>query len=101
VDGSRARAETQHEPGGAGAVRAGDELPRIRGDYHRARPGHPHGRGAARSPQLWRDDAEGSERQTRRARPSPGDETADVSATLVYLVLSYEFRVMNWLIENS
>ena len=54
---SRAGAQAEHEPGRAGAVGAGDELPRIGRHHHRPRPGDPHRRGAARSPQLRRDDA--------------------------------------------
>ncbi len=65
------------------AVRSGHELPGIGRDYHRSRPGHPHGRGAIGSAQFWRDDAEGSEGQARRARVVFGNETAGVTQTII------------------
>ena len=82
VDRSRAGAQTQHEPGRAGTVGAGHELPRIRRHHHGPRPGDPQRRGTAGSAQLRRNDVEGSAEQVDRAWFAPRHEAADFGAAL-------------------
>ena len=80
---SRAGTQAEHEPGRAGAVGAGDELPGIGRHHHGPRPGDPHRRGVAGGPQLRRDDPEGSEDQAPERGLTPGHETAGFPATLI------------------